>query len=217
MNFSVLVNILPKIQSLELPGREAHNKVMQLSVRKNIFKDVKHSGPVKQAAVLALLYPDTQNNTKIVLILRKTYNGHHSGQIAFPGGKQEPTDSSLWHTALRETQEEIGISAEKIQLLKQLSPVFIPVSHFKVQPFFAISDQTLTFKKDPVEVDQILELPISGFLNNPMINISHNYYGKTYPLKAFYNNGLKIWGATAMILSELVWLFEKANTDNYTD
>ena len=210
MNFNELVNILPKIKSTELPGSEAHNKVMQLSVRKNIFKDVKHSGPVKQAAVLALLYPDKQNTTKIVLILRKTYIGHHSGQIAFPGGKQEPTDTGLWHTALRETQEEIGVPAEKIHLQKQLSPVFIPVSHFKVQPFLAISIETLMFKKDPVEVEQILELPFSEFITNPMIDINHTYFGKNYPLKAFDIKGLKIWGATAMMLSEIVLLIRNS-------
>jgi len=214
MDFSEFVNILPKVKTLELPGKIAHNKVMQLSVRKNIFKNVKHSGPVKQAAVLALLYPDNQNNTKIVLILRKTYNGHHSGQIAFPGGKQEPDDKDLWHTALRETQEEIGIPAKKIHLQKQLSPVFIPVSHFKVQPFLAISNETLIFKKDPVEVEEILELPFSCFINNPMIDINHTYFGKEYPLKAFDIKGLKIWGATAMMLSEIVSLIK--NLELYT-
>jgi len=214
MNFTKIQDILPKLRTAKLPGSTAHSEVMQLSVRKNIFKDVKHTEPIKQAAVLALLYPDNQNNTKIVLILRKTYNGHHSGQIAFPGGKQEPDDNDLWHTALRETQEEIGIPAEKIHLQKKLSPVFIPVSHFKVQPFLAISNQTLTFKEDPIEVEQILELPFSDLLNKPMININHTYFGKTYSLKAFDINGLKIWGATAMILSEIVFLFKNVDFRN---
>ncbi len=208
MDFDKVISQLKTVNTMTLPGAAAHNLVMDIGIRQNIFKDVNHKDSIKKAAVLALLYPDKNQQAKMVFILRKTYNGHHSGQISFPGGKLEVYDKSLIHTALRETHEEIGVRPGLIEIQRSLSPVFIPVSNFEVQPYLGIAFQPVNFKKDPVEVAQIIEIPFESLLNNALIPVQHTYFGKTYTLKAFQVQQIKIWGATAMILSEIVSLFK---------
>jgi 8-oxo-dGTP pyrophosphatase MutT (NUDIX family) len=208
MSFDDLLMKISHFDPLTLPGAKAHNLVMGNHVRDQIFKDVRHKEDRKQAAVLALLYPDKNQQARMVFILRKTYNGHHSGQISFPGGKQETFDKTHLETALRETEEEIGVSSDQIDIKAQLSSIFIPISNFQVQPFLGVSHQTLRFKIDPVEVEEVLPLSFDEILNNPLQPINHTYFDKTYTLKAFQVGGFKIWGATAMILSEIVTLFK---------
>ncbi len=84
---------------------------------------------------MALFYPDTDNLTRFLLILRKKYPGVHSGQVGFPGGRLEPGDQSLLHTALRETEEEVGTPGSNIQVIRPVSELYIPPSNFQVQPF----------------------------------------------------------------------------------
>ncbi len=206
MDFDNVLHLIDSTRNLELPGHKAHQLIMPLEVRRQIFKDVAYKTPPRQSAVLALIYPDKSGLAKMVFILRKTYKGHHSGQISFPGGKYEPFDKDLQATALRETYEEIGVSPEMIDIQRVLSPVFIPVSNFKVQPFLGVSHTTLDFVIDPVEVEEIFSLDFETILNNPLMEIFHTYFGKTYRLKAFKAGEIKIWGATAMILSEIVTL-----------
>jgi 8-oxo-dGTP pyrophosphatase MutT (NUDIX family) len=208
MSFNDLLMKISNFDSSTLPGAKAHNLVMGNHIRDQIFKDVRHKGDRKQAAVLALLYPDKNQQARMVFILRKTYNGHHSGQISFPGGKQEVFDKTLLETALRETEEEIGVSSDQVDIKAQLSSIFIPISNFQVQPFLGVSHQPLSFKIDPIEVEQVLPLSFDEILNNPLQPISHTYFDKTYTLQAFQVGGFKIWGATAMILSEIVTLFK---------
>ena len=208
MDFDSILNILNRNKYRKLPASAAHNLVMDMTVRQQIFKRINHRTLPKQAAVLALIYPNAQQQAQMVFILRKTYKGHHSGQISFPGGKREVFDADLKATALRETQEEVGLPSKLITIKKQLSPIFIPISNFEVQPFLGICNQTPDFKLDPVEVESILEFPFAQILYNPLVSINHTYFGQSYTLKAFQVNQYKIWGATAMILSEIVQLFK---------
>ncbi len=209
MDFNFVVSQLKELKNKPLAGASAHNRVMDLNVRRQIFEDVNHKHSAKQAAVLALIYPDEHQRARMVFILRKTYNGAHSGQIAFPGGKMEKIDTSLQETALRETQEEIGIEPDIIQIQRALSPIFIPISNYKVQPFLGLALQTLTFKPDPVEVDRIFEMRFKDILKSNLTPLQHSYFGKNYTLHAFDVKNIKIWGATAMILSEIVHLFNE--------
>ena len=208
MEFERVLHLIEKSRRKNLPGDKAHRMLMASEVRKQIFKDVAYNNPPRNSAVLALIYPDTARQARMVFILRKTYNGHHSGQISFPGGKQEVFDAGLVTTALRETEEEIGVHPELIHVVRSLSPVFIPISNFKVQPFLAVANQPLQFVKDPVEVEDIFSLDVEPILYNNLIDIQHTYFGKTYNLKAFKVENIKIWGATAMILSEIVSLLK---------
>ncbi len=208
MKFSQFKSIIPKLINKTSNGSLSHNKIMDLRIRKQIFKDVNHRNKAKDSAVLCLIYPDKNLKSKMVFILRKNYHGHHSGQIAFPGGKSEPYDISAEDTALREAQEEVGINPEEIQILRKLSPVYIPISNYKVQAFLAYTDYLPSFVKQEEEVEDIIEAPLSDFLNLPLVAIQKKYFDKTYTLHAFQTGDFLIWGATAMILSEIVDLIK---------
>ncbi len=203
LNIDQIISQTKHLKQVSLPGKKIHHSIMDSAVREAIFKNVNYSGAPQPAAVLALLYPNADKEAHMVFILRKTYKGHHSGQISFPGGKFEVTDKSLQQTALREAYEEIGIETENVQIIRKLTPVFIPVSNFNVTPFLAVCQQPVSFIKDKTEVEKILEIPLQKILLAPLIDIEHDYFGTTYRLKSFDIDGLRIWGATAMILAEI--------------
>jgi len=159
----------------------------------------------KRAGVLALFYPDSKNETRLILILRKTYKGVHSAQVGFPGGKVEIEDVDLRQTALRETEEEIGVPTEAISVKKAMSPLYIPPSNFTVFPFVGITEKTPRFIKEEAEVEDILEVKLIDFLNenNSIETGVMTSLNKELVVPAFRLNGHNVWGATAMMLSEL--------------
>ncbi|GAA3613643.1 CoA pyrophosphatase [Flavivirga amylovorans] len=159
----------------------------------------------KKAGVLALFYPGINNDTKLVLILRKTYKGVHSAQVAFPGGKLEDQDSSLAAAALRETFEEVGVSINTIEIIRKLSQVYIPPSNFYVQPFLGITRQTPNFMKQEDEVEAIIEIDLQHFLDDRALITQEvkTSYSVEAKVPAFKLNEHIVWGATAMMLSEI--------------
>jgi 8-oxo-dGTP pyrophosphatase MutT (NUDIX family) len=159
----------------------------------------------KLAAVLALFYPSIEGETRMVLIVRKSYKGVHSAQVGFPGGKPEPEDCSKEATALRETFEEIGVSSDKITVLRELSSLYIPPSNFLVAPFLGIAESPLTFTLQESEVETILEVPLTEFLNKKSEVFSEvlTAEGSIYNVPAFKLSGRIVWGATAMMLIEI--------------
>lgn len=159
----------------------------------------------KQAGVMALFYPDDKGITHLLLILRKTYKGVHSNQIAFPGGKVEETDDSLMTTALRETEEEVGVAICQIEVMKALSMVYIPPSNFEVWPFLGICRSYPNFKIQEEEVAALVEVPFEVFMNddNLFTQTMSTSYAKNAEVPAFRLNGYTVWGATAMMLSEV--------------
>ncbi len=209
MKFSELHAKINRIKDSKLPGEKAHQKMMDLKIRNQIFKDVNHKNPPKESAVLCLIYPDEKGHSKMVFILRKKNNGNHSGQISFPGGKKEKQDRDGYDTALREAKEEIGIDPRKVELIKKLSRIFIPISNYKVNAYLAISKEKPAFIKQEEEVEKILELDLEDFIKLPRIEIKKKYFGKEYPLYAFQSGKWIIWGATAMILSEIVEILKE--------
>jgi 8-oxo-dGTP pyrophosphatase MutT (NUDIX family) len=164
----------------------------------------------RKAAVLMLFYPKNLQ-THLVLILRNTYNGVHSSQIGFPGGKVEVYDTSSEATALRETHEEIGISPDHISVVKAFSEIYIPPSNFSVLPFLGYSESELTFIPDPREVSGIIELPIVDFLdeNNFTTQILETSYMKEIEIPVFKFGENVVWGATGMMLNELKEVLKK--------
>ena len=204
MDFQDFLQHVPNLIPVELPAEQAHVKMAPLEriqLMKNL--DLATQNP-RIAAVLMLLYPK-EGKTHLVLILRNAYNGVHSSQIAFPGGKYEISDADYKETALRETYEEVGVSAEKIEVIKQFTPVYIPPSNFSVHPFLGISSQELSFYPDVREVADIIELPLSVFLNDEIIIEStlSTSYAANISVPAFNIQNHVVWGATAMILNEL--------------
>lgn len=204
MDFQDFLNCIPKLECEILPGEEAH-MLMTPPERADIMKtlDVEKVNP-RKAAVMMLFYP-RNDKTNIVLILRNSYKGVHSSQIAFPGGKVEDYDASMMHTALRETHEEIGIAPNQITVIRPFSEVYIPPSNFMVSPFLGYSSETLLFNPDPEEVAGIIEFPIEHFLDDTIVvnQKMDTAYSKSIIVPSFKIYEHFVWGATAMMLSEL--------------
>ncbi len=165
----------------------------------------------KRAGVMALFYPDLDFDTKLLLILRKTYNGVHSNQIGFPGGKVEPQDNGLLETALRETHEEVGVPPDAVEVVKELSEVYIPPSNFMVSPFIGIYQNPQPFSLQETEVEDLVEVYLRDFLDKTN-HIEENLttsYAKNINVPAYKLNGYTVWGATAMMMSEIKELLEQ--------
>ena len=204
MNFQDFLQIVPHFNAVNLPGVDAHNIMVpkeRLEIMKKInFEQIKP----KIAAVMMLFYPK-DGITHLVLIVRNSYEGVHSSQIAFPGGKYENEDANFEETALRETHEEIGIHPEKIEILKAFTELYIPPSNFMVYPYLGICKEEIVFNPNPAEVSGIIELPLSTFLSDTIIIESKikTSYANAIDVPAFKIEEHIVWGATAMILSEL--------------
>ena len=160
----------------------------------------------RQAGVLLLLYP-RRDALYLVLTVRTSSLNHHSGQISLPGGGWEEGDASLQETALREAQEEIGIATGPLEVLGPLTPLYVPPSHNVVHPFVAYTPQQPTFRPDPQEVAELLEVPLSLLLD-PATRREEDWIWRNLPLHVpFYAVGEhKVWGATAIVLAEFLAL-----------
>lgn len=200
-------NIEQFIQSLEqrlrdaLPGSEAHY-LLEPPTRKYFPHEPRRNA--RHSSVLILIYPQ---NDKLytITILRPQYNGVHSGQISFPGGQYEEGDEQLLYTALRETQEEIGVEVSTDQVIGRLSDIYIPPSNFIVTPFVAVIQQVPIMKKDSFEVEKLIEVNLEDILHPDSIvrkNLNLEKYGNVH-VPCFIVDDQIIWGATAMIMSEL--------------
>ncbi len=162
--------------------------------------------PCRQAAVLALLFP-LENATGILLTKRKETLSKHAGQISFPGGKQEAHES-LPETALRETEEEIGLPQHNIDMLGALSPLYINVSNFCVYPFLgALHDMPTALVPQDTEVERILKVPLQN-LADPAVQKEKIWTlrGQQMTIPYYAYEQETIWGATAMMLAELLHL-----------
>ncbi|MDT0556592.1 NUDIX hydrolase [Patiriisocius hiemis] len=206
MEFSKFEKQIVKISKMELPGETSHLEMAPIERLLELKKKARGKNTARKAAVLALFYPSQKDETtSLVLILRKTYKGVHSAQIGFPGGKVESDDLDILDTALRETEEEIGITRDKIKVLKELTEIYIPPSNFFVQPFFGISNQKLDFIPQDSEVEAIIEVPLSQFMNDTVLvtKTLTTSYAIEIQVPAFLLNKQVVWGATAMMLNEI--------------
>ena len=204
MDFQEFLHFVPNIIDATLPAFHAHVKMAPINRMEDLVNmDFSKKNP-RIAAVLMLFYPKN-GQTHLVLILRNPYDGIHSAQIGFPGGKYEQEDEDLIFTALRETHEEIGINPKTIEIVKSFTELYIPPSNFLVHPFLGICKQELIFVADPVEVAAIIELPLSVFLSENTVvnsNVTTSYLDSS-TVPSFKIENHIVWGATAMMLSEL--------------
>jgi 8-oxo-dGTP pyrophosphatase MutT (NUDIX family) len=164
------------------------------------------SPTARPAAVLVLLYPDASGEARIVLTERVSYDGHHSGEVSFPGGKAEPGDADAAATALREATEEVGLDpgAAGVTVVGALDPVFIPVSDFRIDPIVAAAAREPAMRPNPTEVARILTPPVAAFLPEADVEIVERTI-RDWPLRygGYRIDGLHVWGATARILGQL--------------
>jgi len=209
MKFEDFTKNITQLKKIQLGGVEAQFKLAPEMRLAYDDKKITANNP-KIAAVLALFYPNNNNNTSLLLTKRASYNGPHSNQISFPGGKIEKSDNNLSQTALRETFEEVGVSQEKVEILREITNVYIPPSNFLVTPFIGITKTKPMFKVNS-EVAEIIEISFLDLLddnNIGTIQITNSYMKETL-VPSFNINGSVIWGATAMILSEIKEVLKK--------
>jgi 8-oxo-dGTP pyrophosphatase MutT (NUDIX family) len=167
----------------------------------------RHSGPagrgLRPAAVLALLYP-REDRWHVPLTLRPANLANHASQISLPGGRIEPGESAEF-AALRELQEELGVAPTEVQLLGQLTPLVVYSGGFYVTPLVGVCWQAPVFDPSPAEVDQLLEVPLDWLCDDRShCRAEQRRFGTTFTAPGFAWQDLCVWGATAMMLAELV-------------
>jgi 8-oxo-dGTP pyrophosphatase MutT (NUDIX family) len=191
-----------------LPGLETQLRLAPIT-RLNDLKKIKSPDNARQSAVLALFYPQN-GDIGLLLIKRAVDDTVHSGQISFPGGKKEKSDADLRETALRETFEEIGISSADISIIGSLSKLYIPPSNFDVYPFVGyISSQPKLSTN--YEVEKVISASLSEFTQPDAIRYKtiKGRDGQLYEVPCYMVQDEIIWGATAMMLSELIAIISK--------
>lgn len=203
---SQIKTLREKIASGNLPGKDAQIKMVSDTFKDRYF-DIKPNEKTREGAVLVLLYPQ-KNSLHIPLIVRpSTEKGVHSGQVAFPGGKKEKEDPNYIFTALREAQEEVNLDTSKVEVLGQITPLFVFASNFMVYPTLAIMHEPPVLKPNPEEVAAIFSADLDTLKRPETIKkttIQTPQY--TFETPYFDVAGKVIWGATAMMLSELIEL-----------
>lgn len=195
--------------SLPLPGPEIQFEMAHVE-RERIVGNTSESKNYRPSAVLIVIYPNEMNEPVVVLIERVTYDGHHSGQIALPGGKVDSEDADLEATALREFFEETGSNATP-QIIGKLTPVYIPVSKFAVHPILSFLNKRPEFNISAREVKELIEWPIKElvFPDTVKQTVIEPIVGMRFSTPYFDINKKILWGATAMIMNELKWIVNK--------
>jgi 8-oxo-dGTP pyrophosphatase MutT (NUDIX family) len=176
-SFSEFSNKLTGQLQQPLPGYEAQYK-MAREFRDHPLDTERYHANARLGAVLILFYPK-DNDIHTVLIQRPTYEGVHSAQVAFPGGKKEENDFTLIDTALREASEEVGIEKNKITIAGNLTHLYIPPSNFLVTPVVGFSESRPEFMLQKNEVEEIIEVDLKtlsneSFISEKTINLQYN-------------------------------------------
>lgn len=193
----------------ELPGFEAQKKLSPPYRNTYDIEEVKKNNP-RIAAVMILLYENEFGDVEFPVILRHTYEGVHSNQFSLPGGSFEPEDIDLAYTALRETVEELGVEEDNIEIVKQLTELYIPPSDFLVYPYIGIYHGLPDFLPDESEVAEIVPIDLEAFLHAQPVTFERDFSGYKVDIPGYeVGEDAYIWGATAMMLSEFGTLLEK--------
>lgn len=198
---SVTIADVQRALELPRPGRDAQIKLSPRPRPGDVFP-LSPEINAKDASVLILLFPD-QNGLNFFLTRRTENVETHKGQISLPGGMQEPGEK-LWQTALREAAEELRIDTDGVEVFhKPLTQIYIPVSGFRVTPYVSYAAQRPSIDAAPDEVVEVIETPLEIIVDNKYRGEEEWELRNFRALVPFYRvNGYKVWGATAMILSE---------------
>ena len=191
---------------LPLPGLNSHLKMAPEHRAEELKNKLDLIQNARKSAVMILFFQE-DNVLKMIVIRRSVYVGIHSGQIAFPGGRYEEEDGDVRVTALREIEEEIGISEDKIEIIGRLSDIYVPPSNFLISVFAGFLAKKPQYKIDEREVDEVIEIPFSDFFKPDVVKQKDFYVNS---IKAVSNapyfdvTNAEIWGASAMVISELL-------------
>ncbi len=193
MDFKAFESVLTKIEKIPLPGHYGLH---------GLKPEIGHT---RWAGVVCLFYPNKKGKVHFVLIRRQESNGPHSGQVAFPGGRKDPEDKSMADTALRECEEEIGVSRRHIRLFKSMSELYIPPSDFWVKPYMGLVDYCPEFVIQQREVADLIHVPAADLFDNKLMKMERINTPErgvlAMPVFDFQEN--RVWGATAMMLYEM--------------
>lgn len=203
-SFKEFLNQLSKLKNLPLPGLESQLKMAAVERLEEMQAVALENKLPREASVMMLIYPKN-DIPHFVLIERTQSKGKHSGQIAFPGGRKEKTDLDNSITALRETEEEIGILMKDQELIMPLTSIYIPPSNYMVYPYLAFAKAELQFTPQPSEVKSIIEIEVAELLNDQNLSRTtlSTSYMKEVSVPCFYFGEVMVWGATAMMLHEI--------------
>ena len=202
----ISANILKQKLNKPLPGLSSHLKMAPASRVAEIKNIEMHYENARKSAVMILLFHDN-NNTKVIFIRRSYYVGIHAGQIAFPGGRYEDSDLLIENTALREIEEEIGITTDKIEILGRLSDIYVPPSNFLISIFVGYLKEKPVYKIDLREVDEVIEIDLDDFFRKNVIQEKEFVVppSDTTINALCYNVGnIHLWGASAMVMTEFL-------------
>lgn len=200
-----------KLKSSISKGLPGSGIQMQMLSSNRLLRDfpVIPDPDARTAAVLILLFP-RKGKVHTVFMQRPEYEGFHGGQISFPGGKKEKGDGNIIHTALREAEEETGIDSSLIEVAGTLTPLFIPVSRMVVTAVTAWTSDEPVFKPDPREVVFLIEADLTRFTDPSIVQVRPmKIRGEVYDIRYFSYEGHVIWGATAMMLNELMEIIRR--------
>lgn len=210
--FGEMELLLRQAMQMPLPGLQ-----QQLAMAPP-YREVPSEAWVRQqnprmAAVLVLLCIG-EADWRLVFTKRKAYAGVHSAQVSFPGGKLEEKDADLLATALRETEEELGVSSALVQVLGAMTPLYIPPSNFMVHPYVGILPERVTWQPDATEVDVLLEIPLD-YLHSPDARALRSIQvgASEREVPGFVWQEHFIWGATAMMLEEFLSITARMNEE----
>jgi len=201
-----IFNILDNLLENALPGLPSQLKMAPES--RGYFEQLNKNKPRKKAGVLLLLF--LKNNLLYITFIKRTEDGRaHSGQIAFPGGKFEDEDINMTATALRETEEEIGVNRNDIIYLGSLTDIYVPVSNYQVTPIVGYINFVPQFVANKTEVDDVITIPLYKFLfSNNIGTKTEQFDNLEFTIPYFQIDAYKIWGATAMIMHEFIDLIQ---------
>ena len=206
MQFHSFLEFVPKIQELRLPGL-SEQLTMAPAIRKQLLEK-----PIinpKKAAVICLFYKRMDGETCFYLIRRASYPGVHSNQVGFPGGQIDTSDQTPWDAAKRELWEELGISPQQVARIREITPLYIPPSHFWVDCFLAYIAGQAELNIDQNEVKEVISVSLAEFINAKK-SITNQVESKGAETPIYILSDNTVWGATAMMLAEIKSIISQA-------
>lgn len=207
MKENKLINELKEQIARQKPGKISHKK-MAPTHKGNYYRSFNPPHDARESGVLIPLIFD-DDELKIIFTLRSAALKHHSRQISFPGGAREDNEN-LRQTALRETWEEIGIDDNKIEILGELSPLYVPPSRSVVHPFVGYIPDLPPFEINYDEVEEVMIMPVEKFLGKQSFRKEiWDISGMEVDVPFWdIEHEVPLWGATAMILREFLDIYE---------